>query len=65
MPTVIKFPVQRIISDRRCIGCFSSVAAEEGVEIKLPSMQLQGEHVSVLCQECYEITPEWVWVSNR
>lgn len=66
MPTVVKFPAKRRPSkDRKCVGCFSPVAAGEGVEFELPSMQLQGEPVSVLCNECYAITPEWVWAADR
>lgn len=66
MSTVVKFPAKRRPSkDRKCVGCFSLVAAGKGMEIKIPSMQLQGEHISVLCDECYAITPDWVWANER
>lgn len=66
MTTLIPFPLQKQQQQRRthlCYSCSAYVSTDSGVEIEVPSKQ-QSDIVEVLCQECYDATPAWVWAAE-
>ncbi len=66
MTNVISFPIerQRPVLDCRCLSCSSLVDPAEGFQIEVPSLRVHENVVSVLCRECYEETPAWVWTAE-
>ena len=70
MSNLLTFPLKTLQHQQQrqldctCLGCSEAVDPADSYQIEVPSMKRLGGSISVLCRECYEETPTWVWAAE-